>query len=76
MMDGQFWEKSKIQDFWGSGPGWMYMDSVCVVWRHDMWSGDMICGVETGYVVWNQDTWCGDMVCGLGTWYMSSGYRI
>ena len=60
VMDGRFWKKSKIRDFWGSGPGWMAMESVCVVWRQDMWCGDRICGVE----------------CGLGTWYMSSGYRI
>ena len=41
-----------------------------------MWSGDMICGVETGYVMWGQDMWCGDRICALGTWYMLFGHGI
>ena len=32
------------------------------LWTLYVWSGDMICGLETWYVVWRHDMWSWDMI--------------
>ena len=68
--------KSLNLEFLRSGPSGMYMDAICMLWRHGMCCMDMLC------VFWGWNMLYGHAICPLGieyaVWicYMSSGDGI
>ena len=54
--------KSQNLEFLRSRPSRMYMDAICMLWRHGMCFGDMVCAVWTCYMssgdrIWSAFAW-------------------
>ena len=37
--------------------------TLCVLWRHHVCCGDIMCVVETSCVLWRHHVCCGDVMC-------------